>query len=661
MTIAQIKTYFQTRPEELQAFKAEIKSQKAKYKTGSQGIIDRCQCVVMAAEGNYSNVKELALDCKPHSATFVGKWLKKALVPVDSGAIEHINSLEDDKEKKKAWSDIVLTKMSDAPRSGRPSALSNSLLLLLDCILLLTPDFVACTGLFPDKVGYLVGKQSWTLLMISQVIGLSIGCVHKYIKMLGIDYDHSRANSNSYCWSSDPDYLRKVLLIDLLYRHAEASGICLLCFDEMPCIQALCSEAVLNKEGETRNCSRYERNGYIHVLGLLRPATGKIYHQCTTSKDTEAVTEFFLQHLGSDDFKDKERIVIIWDNLNLHGKVQTAIKQAFPNVEFAYTPTNASWINQVESAFSLISRFAVEPNQHKLNSTQELCAYIDSYVASYNPSAKPFHWDYQIKRDINQRANTLSNLAFVASDFSALKKVPKALDSTDGMDAHYLSVIKGLAAHADVTPMMDEKNREYFNIDALSEQVESVRQSREQAKGTEILHAAPKEMRASLQLDSQPIEVFTEKVEEAYSDPAKALELINELLVTLPHEPYRTPPSFTLDTQINRAHQKVDKAQESLTQAQERQKQHHRNNGAVVEQSQTEIKRLEEKLKSCQKHYDELLAKRSAITQNLLEAHQRLLNRLAEQLKRADFLWKRFFAKFKKSSISLATAATFTA
>ena len=61
------------------------------------------------------------------------------------------------------------------------------------------------------------------------------------------------------------------------------------------------------------------------------------------------------------------------------------------------------------------------PNQHKLNSTQELCAYIDSYVASYNPSAKPFHWDYQIKRDINQRANTLSNLAFVASDFSALK------------------------------------------------------------------------------------------------------------------------------------------------------------------------------------------------------------------------------------------------
>ena len=153
-------------------------------------------------------------------------------------------------------------------------------------------------------------------------------------------------------------------------------------------------------------------------------------------------------------------------------------------------------------------------------------------------------------------------------------------------------------------------------------------------------------MRASLQLDSQPIEVFTEKVEEAYSDPAKALELINELLVTLPHEPYRTPPSFTLDTQINRAQQKVDKAQESLTQAQERQKQHHRNNGAVVEQSQTEIKRLEEKLKSCQKHYDELLAKRSAITQNLLEAHQRLLNRLAEQLKRADFLWKRFFAKY---------------
>ena len=648
MTIAQIKTYFQTNPQELQAFKREIQYQRSKYLTGSLGLIERCQCVVKVAEGNYSNVKEVAQDF-PRSEKFVAKWLTRALVPVSLADLEYIDSLEEEKSKNKAWSEIVVAKMSDAPRSGRPSALSNRLLLLLDCLLLLTPDFVASAGIFPDIVAYLTGKQEWTLSMLSRVTGLSIGCVHKCVKILGLDYNHARANSNSYCWSSDPDYLRKVLLIDLLYRHAEASGICLLCFDEMPCIQALYSEAVLNQGGKSLDCSRYERNDYIHVLGLLRPATGKIYHQCTPSKDTEAVTEFLLQQLGNDDFKDKERIVIIWDNLKVHGKVQTAINQAFPNVEFAYTPTNASWINQVESAFSLISRFAVKPHQNKLRSTKELSEYIDSYVASFNQSAKPFHWDYQIKRDINQRANTLSNLAFVASEFKALEMVPKALDGTKGMDAHYASIMSGMAAHADVTPMLDDKNREYFNIDAISERVESVRQLREQAKGTEILHASPKEMRASLLSDSAPIEVFTEKVEEAYSKPDKALELINELLVTLPNKPYCTPPSFKLDTQINLAKQRVDKAQEALSQAQERQKQHQCNTGAEVEQTHAEIECIETKLKACQKHYDELLAKRSAITQKLRESHQRLLNSLAEQVRRAAFLWRRFWRSSKSA------------
>ena len=654
MTIAQIKTYFQTSPEELKAFKAEIQNQRRRYMTGSQGIIDRCQCVVMAAEGNYSNIKEVARDL-PHSEKFVAKWLARALVPVSTDDLAYIDSLEEEERKNTAWSKIVVAKMSDAPRSGRPSALSNSLLLLLDCLLLLTPDFVASAGIFPDLIEYLTGKQGWTLSMLSRVTGLSIGCVHKYIKMLGIDYDHSLANSDSYCWSSDPDYLRKVLLIDLLYRYAEAAGICLLCFDEMPCIQALYSEAVINQGGKSLDCSRYERNDYIHVLGLLRPATGKIYHQCVTSKNAEAVTEFLLQQLGNDDFKDKERIVIIWDNLNVHGdKMQTAIKQAFPNVEFAYTPTNASWINQVESAFSLISRFAVAPNKNKLRSTKELSEHIDRFVASHNQSAKPFHWDYQIKRDINQRANTLSNLAFVASEFKAIEMVPEALDGTNGIDAHYVSIIRGMAAHADVTPMLEDKNREYFNIDAISERVETVRQLRGKAKGTEILHASPKEMRASLLLDAVPIQVFTEKVEEAYSKPDKALELINELLVTLPHRPYCTPPSFKLDTQINLAKQRVDKAQEAFSQAQERQKQHLRNTGAVEEQSHAEIERLETKLKDSQKHYDGLLAKRSAITQQLLETHQRLLSRLADQVKRAAFLWKRFLAKLKKRSTSSA-------
>ena len=101
MTIAQIKTYFQTSPEELKAFKAEIQNQRRRYMTGSQGIIDRCQCVVMAAEGNYSNIKEVARDL-PHSEKFVAKWLARALVPVSTDDLAYIDSLEEEERKNTA-------------------------------------------------------------------------------------------------------------------------------------------------------------------------------------------------------------------------------------------------------------------------------------------------------------------------------------------------------------------------------------------------------------------------------------------------------------------------------------------------------------------------------------------------------------------------------
>jgi len=55
-----------------------------------------------------------------------------------------------------------------------------------------------------------------------------------------------------------------------------------------------------------------------------------------------------------------------------------------------YTPTYASWLNQVERWFALITHQAIRRGSFR--SVHELIRKIDSYVTLYNPRKRPFVW-----------------------------------------------------------------------------------------------------------------------------------------------------------------------------------------------------------------------------------------------------------------------------
>jgi hypothetical protein len=63
-------------------------------------------------------------------------------------------------------------------------------------------------------------------------------------------------------------------------------------------------------------------------------------------------------------------------------------------VHFHYTPTHASWLNQVEIWFNLLSRQALRTVS--FNSSEQLPAHIDAFVAAYNQTAHPFEWTRQV-------------------------------------------------------------------------------------------------------------------------------------------------------------------------------------------------------------------------------------------------------------------------
>ncbi len=61
-----------------------------------------------------------------------------------------------------------------------------------------------------------------------------------------------------------------------------------------------------------------------------------------------------------------------------------------PRWQVQYTPTSASWINQVERFFALLTDDAIRRSAH--HSTAELEAAIKAYIDAHNAEPKPFNW-----------------------------------------------------------------------------------------------------------------------------------------------------------------------------------------------------------------------------------------------------------------------------
>src|SRR6266581_2007214 len=100
------------------------------------------------------------------------------------------------------------------------------------------------------------------------------------------------------------------------------------------------------------------------------------------------------------------QIHVILDNLSTHKKNHDWLA-AHPNVSFHFTPTSASWLNQVEIWFGIMSRKALRGASFR--SVIELRQAIEAFVAAYGPKAKPFVWR---KREVkgSQLRNTIVNL-----------------------------------------------------------------------------------------------------------------------------------------------------------------------------------------------------------------------------------------------------------
>lgn len=232
-----------------------------------------------------------------------------------------------------------------------------------------------------------VRATHWSVRGVSQVTGISKSQVQRYFSLFGLQPHRSK----SFKLSTDPFFVEKVRDIVGLYLNPPDNAL-VLCVDEKSQIQALDrTQPVLPiglgyVEGVTHD---YVRHGTTTLFAALDVATGEVISQC---KRRHRHQEFlsFLRHIDRN-VPEELDVHLIVDNYGTHKspKVKQWLARR-PRYHIHFTPTYASWLNQVERWFALITQQAIR--RGSFNNVRDLTTKINQYVEHYNQHTRPFVW-----------------------------------------------------------------------------------------------------------------------------------------------------------------------------------------------------------------------------------------------------------------------------
>jgi len=202
----------------------------------------------------------------------------------------------------------------------------------------------------------------------------------------------SLARRRRWCISTDPEFARKAADIVGIYLHPPENAV-ILCVDEKPHIQVLeRAQGYLRlPNGKTLSgfSHDYQRHGTTTLFAAFQVLTGHVplVHHRQRRRRREFLD--FMNELVAP--YDADQVVhVILDNLSTHKPKHDRWLARHPNVHFHFTPTRASWLNQVECWFSILSRQALQGAS--FTSARQLRQAIDQFIESYNPRAVPFEW-----------------------------------------------------------------------------------------------------------------------------------------------------------------------------------------------------------------------------------------------------------------------------
>lgn len=245
---------------------------------------------------------------------------------------------------------------------------------------------------------------TWSLAKLADYLvaeGVVTDISHEGLRQLLFEEDVRFQAVRTWKRSNDPDFEEKKNRILELYQLAEAGKAVVICLDEFGPLNLQpqpSGRAWAPRRKPRRIRATYTRpHGVRHLLGALDVGADRLYGHIKPRKRRVEFLAFcrYLRSLHPPEI----RLHFVLDNFSPH---KGTVRQwaADNNVELAYTPHYASWLNRIEPQFKALRYFCLNGTDHPDHATQ--ARLIRRYIAWRNA-----HIDDPKLRHIVRRANTV--------------------------------------------------------------------------------------------------------------------------------------------------------------------------------------------------------------------------------------------------------------
>ena len=272
---------------------------------------------------------------------------------------------------RRRYAERGLAGLADEPRPGRPPLYTRE-----------QRDRVIVRTLEPPPEGI----THWSAARLAKEVGMSETTVWRIWQSAGL----KPHRLETFKFSNDPQLEAKVRDVVGLYLSPPERAV-VLSLDEKTQIQALDRTQPmlpLRPGLAARRTHDYERHGTTSLFAALEVASGRVTTE-TRARHTGADFLAFLKRVARTYPTDELHIVL--DNVSTHKTPDVrAWLTKHPRITFHFTPTSASWMNQIETWFGILTRQAIR--RGSFGSVKELIAMIDAFTRQWNEGSSPFVW-----------------------------------------------------------------------------------------------------------------------------------------------------------------------------------------------------------------------------------------------------------------------------
>jgi transposase len=233
------------------------------------------------------------------------------------------------------------------------------------------------------------GSESWSTRTMAARHGVGKDTIARIWRSRGL----RPWKADTFKLSTDPDFEDKVIdVVGLYLNPPQAAAV--FAFDEKTQVQALdrTQPSLPMTPGRAGTMTHdYRRHGTLDLFAAMNLATGEVLHDTRRRHAGRDVLEFFKLidlHVPHD-----LELHVVLDNLSAHRSQPVRDWLEHPKRRRwhpHFTPTSSSWLNLIETWFSVLTRKAL--TNASFRSLTDLQDRIDWWVENWNDDPEPFVW-----------------------------------------------------------------------------------------------------------------------------------------------------------------------------------------------------------------------------------------------------------------------------